>query len=180
MDERCITRYPSQSLEQPRTFDDLNNTCDTFLNFKEGDKYKAGDEIVKIAILDTGFDRAHDDMAKPRAVSFKDGKPVPATTGEGIQVDRIIKWKDFCREGNSSDLNTMEDLDGHGTQVAGIVLRLAPRSQLLIARVCHGNVNHGLVRTDKEWLNEEDKAYVVNPRLSTIIQVKRGFHVITK
>lgn len=172
--------HPSQSLKQPRTFDGLNDTCDTFLNFKEGDKYTAGDEIVKIAILDTGFDRAHDDMEKPRAVSFEDGKPVPAT-GEGIQKDRIVKWKDFCGEDNSSDLNMMEDLDGHGTQVAGIVLRLAPRSQLLIARVCHGNVNHGLVRTDqsKEWLNEQDKAYVVRPRPSTIIQVKRGFHVVT-
>jgi hypothetical protein len=29
-------------------------------------------------------------------------------------------------------------LDGHGTQVAGIILRLAPRANLLVARVCLG------------------------------------------
>lgn len=37
----------------------------------------------------------------------------------------------------------MKDLDGHGTQVAELILRLAPRSELYIARICEGEINRG-------------------------------------
>lgn len=32
----------------------------------------------------------------------------------------------------------MVDLAGHGTAIAGLILRLAPRAELVIGRVCHG------------------------------------------
>lgn len=38
----------------------------------------------------------------------------------------------------------MKDLDGHGTQVAELILRLAPRSELYIARICEGDINRGM------------------------------------
>lgn len=37
----------------------------------------------------------------------------------------------------------MKDLDGHGTQVAELILRIAPRSELYIARICEGEINRG-------------------------------------
>lgn len=39
----------------------------------------------------------------------------------------------------------MEDLDGHGTQVAELILRLAPRSELYMARICEGDINRGMM-----------------------------------
>lgn len=38
----------------------------------------------------------------------------------------------------------MTDIDGHGTQVAGIILRLAPRAKIYVARVVAGDRNRGL------------------------------------
>lgn len=38
----------------------------------------------------------------------------------------------------------MKDLDGHGTQVTELILRLAPRSELCIARICEGDINCGM------------------------------------
>lgn len=38
----------------------------------------------------------------------------------------------------------MKDLDGHGTQVAELILRIAPRSELHIARICEGEISRGM------------------------------------
>lgn len=43
----------------------------------------------------------------------------------------------------------MTDFDGHGTQVASIILRLAPRAELYIARVCAGDIYRGVAVDDQ-------------------------------
>lgn len=45
------------------------------------------------------------------------------------------------------------DLDGHGTQVASLILRLAPRSDLYIARICEGDVQRGALKSTEPNLN---------------------------
>ncbi|KAI4601202.1 hypothetical protein KJ359_012390 [Pestalotiopsis sp. 9143b] len=71
------------------------------------------DGVIKIAILDTGFGPMSDD-----------------------QNCMIKSRRNFCDHARAED--DVADLDGHGTAVAGIILRLAPRSEVYIARICTG------------------------------------------
>jgi hypothetical protein len=131
-----------------------------------------GDKPIKIAILDTGIDmqkrgpdsQMHEDFRNIRAVSFEDGRPVADSKGTP-QYDRIKGLRNFC----SDDDADVQDLDGHGTAVAGIVLRLAPETELYIARICVGEVNSGV---SKENLRPVDKSHIVNPRPSIIKRVR--------
>lgn len=75
------------------------------------------DGVIKIAILDTGFGPMSDD-----------------------QNFMIKSRKNFCDHRAEDDV---VDLDGHGTAVAGIILRLAPRSEVYIARICAGVPDSG-------------------------------------
>ncbi|KAI1373580.1 peptidase S8/S53 domain-containing protein [Hypoxylon crocopeplum] len=119
---------PASGLVQPKVFDKLLETWRDHFDFKEADKR------IRVAILDTGIDLDHEDWLQPRAVRFEDGKPVPAS-GEPRQIDRIRNKMNFC---GGSETN-VQDIDGHGTQVASIILRLAPRAEVDIARVCVGS-----------------------------------------
>ncbi|KAI6091062.1 hypothetical protein F4821DRAFT_211082 [Hypoxylon rubiginosum] len=129
---------------QPRTFNELNKTWDRCFQFH------VRDTRVKIAVLDTGIDLEHEDFRAARATSFIGGRPKSAP-GEDPQTDRIKEKRNFC-----GDEDCVQDYDGHGTQVAGIILRLAPRADIYVARICDGNVvqnggdNHG-------------KSYITNP-----------------
>ncbi|KAI0137788.1 ankyrin [Hypoxylon sp. NC0597] len=129
---------PDSGLVQPKTFDDLMKTWQDYFDFKDGDRK------IKVAVLDTGIDLDHEDWLQPRAVCFEHNKPVPAN-GEPRQIDRIRNKMNFCA-GPKGDVH---DFDGHGTQVAGIILRLAPRAEVDIARVCIGNRNRGLREAQK-------------------------------
>lgn len=51
--------------------------------------------------------------------------------------------EDFTGDGPITAKDEMKDLDGHGTQVAELILRIAPRSELYIARICEGKINRG-------------------------------------
>jgi subtilisin family serine protease len=66
---------------------------------------------VKIAILDTGLDLTHPDMAD----ESKDGR---------------LQYYDFVD--NSA---TIKDLDGHGTHCTSILAKLAPNAEIFVARV---------------------------------------------
>ncbi|OTA69997.1 ankyrin [Hypoxylon sp. EC38] len=129
---------PGSGLTQPKTFDDLIKTWHDYFDFKEADRK------VRVAVLDTGIDLDHEDWLQPRAVRFEHNKPVPAK-GEPRQIDRIRNKMNFC----AGSENDVHDFDGHGTQVAGIILRLAPRAEVDIARVCIGNKNRGLREVEK-------------------------------
>ena len=70
-------------------------------------------ERVRIAVLDTGYD--------PDAIFFQTPD----------RRDRIRKWKDFAV--SSSTLR--RDMDGHGTHVLSLVMKVAPTADFYVARV---------------------------------------------
>ena len=98
------------------------------------------DEPVKVAILDTGIDRNHPDFQHPRSKPKKGGIISPVK-GEEEQIKRIKACQNFCDD--RKDVEDVTDIDGHGTHVAGIILQLAPRAELYIARVCQGDESYG-------------------------------------
>lgn len=163
---RSVFDLISASWIEPKLFVMLRQTWDKRLEYMKGDK------PIKIAILDTGIDMQgkksdspmHDDFRKARAVSFQNGKPCSDPKGTP-QCDRIKGMQNFC----SGDEADVQDLDGHGTAVAGIILRLAPETELFIARICVGDVNHG-VSEDK--LRPVKENQVINPRPAIIKKVR--------
>lgn len=58
-------------------------------------EYKANDRKVKIAVLDTGLDITHRDRDQPRALGYRNDKPV-SDAREPLQRDRIKDFRDFC------------------------------------------------------------------------------------
>ncbi|CAK7237315.1 hypothetical protein SEUCBS140593_009918 [Sporothrix eucalyptigena] len=104
------------------------------------------DTPIRVAVIDTGIDRGHADFQRARTKNFLGQKPNPVQY-EQPQKDRIRVCKNFCKDQPEDDVT---DLDGHGTQVAGIILRLAPNAELYIARVCTSDINHGLEPDKKQ------------------------------
>lgn len=66
---------------------------------------------VKIAVLDTGLDLTHPDIAK----QYDDGR---------------IKIRDFIEKED-----TIKDLDGHGTHCTSLLLNNAPNAEIYAGRV---------------------------------------------
>lgn len=84
----------------------------------------ATDRRIRIAVLDTGIDNEY----------AKDKKQKP----EKPPWTQIVARSNFCvPKVKEPDTNT-HDLDGHGTKVASIILKLALNTDLYIARVCRG------------------------------------------
>jgi hypothetical protein len=73
--------------------------------------------------------------------------------------------KNFC-DGDDRDV---QDLDGHGTQVASIVLQLAPNAQLCIARILDGDVDYGLTRSKMQVGAE--RSHILRPRPEIVAEV---------
>lgn len=115
---------------------------DRNFRFQDADK-----PVVKIAILDTGLDLTRRDWPQGRIVRFENGNPVNEDSAPlARQWMRIRDFRNFC--GDAGAQRDVTDLDGHGTQVAGIILRLAPRADIYVARVCEGNRTRGIPGTD--------------------------------
>ncbi|KAI1827706.1 subtilisin-like protein [Xylaria intraflava] len=135
-------------LVSSKSFNKLNETVSQYWQHFEGDPR------VRIVILDTGIDLGHEDFQQARTKTFagKSGNIACPVQGEPPQISRIKKWTNFWPD---QEIDNVNDLDGHGTQVAGIVLRLAPAAELFVARICTGDVNHGV---------PEKKAPTVEPK----------------
>ncbi|KAL2855140.1 hypothetical protein BJX68DRAFT_23369 [Aspergillus pseudodeflectus] len=138
-----------------KTFQYLHATVDRRLQHKERD------ERVRIAILDTGIDLSHEDFVKPRTKDFHGktgGNPVK---GELAQINRLKAYRNFCIcDGNTEEETNVNDRNGHGTQVAGIILRLAPNADLYIARVCAGKNRADSVARDEDPFQEPQPSVV--------------------
>jgi hypothetical protein len=73
--------------------------------------------------------------------------------------------KNFC----GTDENDVQDLDGHRTQVASIILRLAPRTELFIACICDRDVKHGLSESEKQEVAKE--SYIRHPQPEIVVNI---------
>lgn len=132
------TRPLSSGTRQVSSINALMNTVQDPNNFE----YKEKDERVKIAILDTGIDLTDPEWEQGRMLRFEEGAPV-RENNEPPQMTRIREFKNFCTPKEPKAV----DLDGHGTQVAGIILQLAPRAEIYVARVCEGDKNRDISAT---------------------------------
>lgn len=90
---------------------------------------------VRVAVLDTGFD---------------DGGLFFDLPENNRSLDRLKGWKDFV---DSSD--SWQDAQGHGTHLVSLVLSIAPRAELLVARIARN--------TDDLAGASENVAQVRNP-----------------
>lgn len=115
-------------------FDKLEETWQEHFLFKDGDK------IIKVAVLDTGINLDHPDFQKARTTGFdEDGTPKLAEN-EQPQITRISSKgrKNFATGLQGGD--DVNDVNGHGTKVAGLILRLAPSAEIYIARIFDGEL----------------------------------------
>ncbi|PMD47787.1 subtilisin-like protein [Hyaloscypha variabilis F] len=156
------------------TLDTLNDTIDKRL------QYMDRDQRVRIAVLDTGFDQNHENFkqARPRVFIGENEKvPCPAQ-GEQPQIDRIKQRRNFCIHGEGGYNEDTNDLHGHGTAVAGIILRLAPHADLYIARVCK-NANE----TPRGQVPDEEEENFEKPQPITVAKavewaIEEEVHII--
>jgi hypothetical protein len=117
--------------------------------------FEKKDVPIRIAVLDSGCDLEHADFKQARAKTFSGPRrntPKPAEY-EIAQEKRIIAYQNFCPDQKPTDIS---DIDGHGTQVAGLILRLAPHTHVYIARVCSGDANRGLPPEQRVRVDEND------------------------
>lgn len=89
---------------------------------------------VKIAILDTGIDLEHEDFLKPARRRTKIGLKAAKRIPEKTQRERIKACRNFV--GDSTE--DVTDETGHGTHIAGLILSIAPRAELYIAKTSSG------------------------------------------
>jgi len=87
---------------------------------------------IKIAILDSGVDSRHTEMAQNIIQPY----PLDCTK----ETKARIKSENDCRaikkwQGFPDTLDPCQDRVGHGTHIASVILRTAPHAALYIARI---------------------------------------------
>ncbi|KAL2836698.1 peptidase S8/S53 domain-containing protein [Aspergillus pseudodeflectus] len=154
-----------------KTFQYLNATVDRRLQHKERD------ERVRIAVLDTGIDLSHEDFTQARTKDFVGRTGRNPVRGELAQIKRLKAYRNFCiQDGDTQEEETnVNDHNGHGTQVAGIILRLAPNTDLYITRVCAGK-SHADPSAGDEDPFQEPQPFIVAKAVEWAIE--RKVHII--
>lgn len=122
----------------------------------ESSKHSLKPGPVKIAILDTGIDLNHEDFKKPARRRTKIGEKTNRAMPEKAQRDRIACFRNFSDAVHPND--NVSDDDGHGTHVAGIILGIAPRAELYIAKIYSGHPDRSVAepKTAKSPLGKKD------------------------
>ena len=137
---RPAERYSSLYLD--KFFADLETTWYRYIQWTPDDDQPAnqGGRLwggpVKIAILDTGIDLTHEDFAKPARRRTKLGERAARQLPEKSQRDRIKACRNFV--GGPGEDENVSDSAGHGTHIAGLILGMAPRAELYIAKTSTG------------------------------------------
>ncbi|KAI3323848.1 ankyrin [Xylariaceae sp. AK1471] len=147
--------------------------------WKDWCESRRSDVPVKIAIIDTGLDLKNRDLNLPRVEAFVKGRSGDLETrlAEGetaAQFDRVKGQLNLARGIQQGELD-IQDLDGHGTRVAGIILRLAPTADLYIARVCDGNHRSAKATVDPTCRNVADAIQWAIEKKVNIINISLGF-----
>lgn len=110
---------------ESKTMKSLRSTARNHLHLKIGPSREGR---IRIAVLDTGIDLKLD----------------ASKSVKGRLDNPIVKKKNFATKIQGSE--NVEDLDGHGTQVANLILDIVPHADLYIARVCDGENRYGKSR----------------------------------
>lgn len=122
-----------------RWFKKLDKFTDTLIRNYANSEY----EKVRIAVLDTGVEKS----ARRHTPDFI------RQCGQQIKGGRS-----FLGE-NNEDVPWNKDMNGHGTHVTGLLLRVAPRAEIYVARILKGwestidpkNVEEALKWAIDEW-----------------------------
>jgi len=138
--EPCQTQYANEHLDLP-----LARELST------------GSGVV-VAVLDTGVQLAHPDLAPHLVVGydFVDDDTVPADEGNGLDDDED---------------GLVDEATGHGAHVAGIVLLVAPQSQIMPLRVLNSDGVGSVFHVAEAIIYATDQgAQVLNLSLGTALQ----------
>ncbi|KAJ6438339.1 hypothetical protein O9K51_08931 [Purpureocillium lavendulum] len=148
------SQVPENSAYIDKFFAELERTWYKLIQWQPDDDAVAGGGggqqwagPVKIAILDTGIDLTHDDFAKPARRRTKLGERAARQLPEQPQRDRIKGCRNFV--GDPGEEEDVTDHSGHGTHIAGVILSIAPRAELYIAKTSTGQ-EHAQAEEDKK------------------------------
>ncbi|KAH7143369.1 ankyrin repeat-containing domain protein [Fusarium sp. MPI-SDFR-AT-0072] len=118
----------------------------------KGPGYREWHGPVKIAILDTGIDLDHEDFLKPARRMTQTGRNMANVLPEKTQRERIKACASFV----GSSKQDVTDLHGHGTHIAGLILSIAPRAELYIAKVS-SQFHSGGGERDEKPVSKKDR-----------------------
>lgn len=116
---------------------------------------------VKVAIIDTGCAGVTDDTDLGFVPFFDAGSGADGEYQSGFIVDRIVGYKDFTSESSEFPI----DIDGHGTRMAGLILSMAPRTDLYIARVMR---DHTDIASEKDGRASECVRNIAKVRFTRV------------
>ncbi|KAK0657806.1 peptidase S8/S53 domain-containing protein [Cercophora newfieldiana] len=111
------------------------------------DRERNPDDRIRIALLDTGVQATHPDISRMWGI------PTDEKRNSWLQEH----FADFCIPGSNCIEGDPKDTAGHGTQVAGILLQLAPNADLYVGRISEtetvrsDRVKRGIEHAVKAW-----------------------------
>jgi hypothetical protein len=139
------------------------------LRFKEGilsAPPSPGQRRVRVAIIDTGVDGAHPfiqyhALQKQQEKKHSGSHSQPAESQLAEDKTPTFDFADFLPDSSITPI----DLSGHGTFIAGLILRLAPEVELFVARVA----------TSSTSIQRDEQAHVRVAKVSLLTRWTAAF-----